>query len=275
VPSGKKSKQLRRTAQVRTPPPVRSKGGLRTRQASPRALAIGGGVVAVIAVAIVLAVVLTGGGKSSGLPKNAVPVGSLTNALPGAADVASQLKGIPQKGTTLGSAFAPVTMVEYIGLQCPICQQFETQVFPDILQRYVRPGKVKVIAEPWAFIGPDSFRGRSVMLAAAMQDKAFNFAQVLYVNQGTENTGWLTDNMLYQIAASVPGMKIGPLFQERNSAAVKQAAARVDADAQANGVNATPTILVGKSGTKPRLVPMANGLDESTLVKALDAALAG
>ena len=31
------------------------------------------------------------------------------------------------------------------------------------------------------------------MIAAGAQNKAFNFAQILYDNQGTENTGWLND----------------------------------------------------------------------------------
>lgn len=226
-----------------------------------------------IAIVIVLAVVLSGGSGSRGLPKNAVAVGSLGSALPGSADVAHELKGIPQTGTTLGWPFAPVTMVEYIDLQCPVCQQFETQVFPDILTKYVRTKKVRVIVKPWAFIGPDSFKGQAAVLAAAQQNKAFDFAQVLYVNQGTENTGWLNDNMLYQIAASVPGLKITRFWQARSSAAAKSAASQVDADAQANNVNATPTIFVGKSGTKGTRVAMNNGGDEASLVSALDSAL--
>lgn len=274
VPSGKQAKAARRAARS-VPPPVQSKGGpRRARQASPRVLAIGGGAVALIAIVIVLAVVLSGGGSgTAGLPKDAVAVGSLANALPGSADVANQLKGIPETGTTLGWPFAPVTMVEYIDLQCPVCQQFETQVFPDILQKYVRTKKLKVIVKPWAFIGPDSFKGQKAMLAAAQQNKAFDFAQVLYVNQGTENTGWLNDNMLYQIAASVPGLKITPFWTARSSATAKSAASQVDADAAANNVNATPTLFVGKSGTKGTAVAMANGGDEAALVKALDAAL--
>ena len=31
------------------------------------------------------------------------------------------LKGIPQNGFVLGDPNAPVTLVEYIDLQCPIC----------------------------------------------------------------------------------------------------------------------------------------------------------
>jgi len=258
VPSGKKSKELRRTAQVKTPPPVRSAGG-RGRQASPRALAIGGGIVAIVAVVIVLAVVLNGGSKSSGLPKNHAAVGSLANGLPGASDVAAEFKGIPQTGTTLGWPFAPVTLTEYIDLQCPICQQFETQV--------------KVVMKAWAFIGPDSNRGQAATLAAAKQNKAFNFAALLYDNQGKENTGWLTDNMVYNIAVSVPGLKIDPLFAERTSTTVKKEAAQVAADAQAQQVSGTPTIFLTKGAAKPVQVPMANGTDEATLVKYLNAAL--
>lgn len=254
---------------------MQSKGGPRSRQASPRTLLVGGIVVFLVVLGTGLAFAFSGSGGGGGLPKNAQATGSLADALPGAADVNSMLKGIPQSGRTLGWPFAPVTMTEYIDLQCPICQQFETQVFPDIIQKYVRTKKVKVVVEPWAFIGNDSFRGQNVMLAAEKQNKAFNFEQVLYANQGTENTGWLTDDMLYQIAVSVPGMKISPLFAERGSASVKKDAAQIAADAQANNVTGTPTIFVGKSGAKPKQVPMANGLDETTLVKYLDSAIAG
>ena len=274
MPSGKKSRQARR-AQAPAPPPVRSKGGARARKASPRALAIGGGLVAVVVVVVVLALALAlGGGKShSGLPKNHVAVGSLANGLPGASDVQTLLNGIPQTGTTLGWPSAPVTMTEYIDLQCPICDEFETQVFPDIVRRYIRTKKVKVVMKAWAFIGPDSFRGQAVALAAAQQNKAFNFAAVLYDNQGTENTGWMTDNVLYTIAASVPGLRIDPLFAERSSAAVKSAAAQVAADASKQKVTGTPTIFLASGARTPVQVPMTSGLDETTLVTYLNNAL--
>jgi protein-disulfide isomerase len=270
VPSGKRSRQQRRVA---APPPVKSKGAPRGRQASPRALAIGAGIVLVVVVAIILAVTLGGGSKGGGLPKNHVAVGSLSNGLPGASDVANEFKGIPQTGTTLGWASAPVTMTEYIDLQCPICQQFETEVFPDIVTQYIRTKKVKVVMKPWAFIGPDSFRAQKVALAAAKQNKVFNFAAVLYDNQGTENTGWATDQTLYTIAASVPGMKIDPLFAARNSSGVKSEAGQVAKDASQQNVSGTPTIFVQKAPGKPVEVPLQNGLDKATLVQYLNNAL--
>jgi len=269
--SGKKSREARRTAAAK-PPPVQSKGGTHARTANPKVLGGVAGVLLLIVVAVVLAVVLTGGKKSS-VPKNVPAVGSIENGLPGAADVQALYKGIPQKGLTLGSAFAPVTMIEYIDLQCPICQEFETTVMPDIIPKYVRTGKVKVEIRPWAFIGPDSYRGQAAMLAAAQQNKGFNYASILYDNQGTENTGWLDDNMVTQAAASIPGLKVHQLLAERTSSAVKKAAANVASQAQVDQVQGTPTILVGKTGSKPVEVPLQSGGDQQTLVQYLNSAL--
>jgi protein-disulfide isomerase len=259
--------------QVKTPPPVRSTGP-RGRQASPRALLIGGIVVLLVVLGIGLAFAFSGGGGGNGLPKNAQTTGSLANALPGAADVNANLKGIPQSGTTLGWPFARATLTEYIDLQCPVCKDFETTEMPTLIQKYVRTKKLKIVVKPWAFIGNDSFRGQAAMLAAAKQNKAFNFSQVLYDNQGTENTGWLTDNELYQIAASIPGLNVTQLFADRKSASVKQQASQVAADAQAQNVNGTPGIFVGPSGGKQKLIVIGMP-DEAKLFAAIDAAAAG
>lgn len=45
----------------------------------------------------------------------------------------------------LGDPDAPVTLVMYEDYQCPACQQFETQTFPDIKNEYVDSGEVKVV----------------------------------------------------------------------------------------------------------------------------------
>jgi len=275
MPSGKKSKQLRRAAQS-VPPPVASKGSGRRRQASPRVLMAGAGGVAVVVVVVVLAIVLSGGGGSSGIPKNVQTFGSLASGLPGAADVQSMYKGIPQKGFFLGSSFAPVQMVIFIDLQCPICQEFETTAAPTLVSKYVRTGKVRIEVKPWAFIGNDSYRGQAAMMAAAKQNKAFNFAQVLYDNQGTENTGWLTDSMIYQIAESVPGLNVPQLLSDRKSSEVKKEASDVAALANVDHVTGTPTVFIGKNGTKPKLVGSPGSAPTLQQVSlAIDTALLG
>jgi protein-disulfide isomerase len=268
MPSGKKSKQMRRAASA--PPPVQSKGGVRRRQANPKVLAIVGGVVVLAAIGIGLALAL-GGSKNAaaGLPT----IGTLTNSLPGAADVNTMFKGIPQTGLTLGYASAPVTMVEYIDLQCPFCQQFETQVMPNILTKYVRTNKVKVEMRPLGFLGPDSVTSRKALLAAAEQNRAFNFAEILYYNQGTENTGWLNDTMIAQAAASVPGMKVHELLNSRSAGSIADQAKTFDNQALADKVSGTPTLYVGKTGTKGKLVPLSSATDQQALVDSISAAL--
>lgn len=267
MPSGKKSKAARRAA----PPPVVSKGGLRRRQANPRVLAIAVAVVVLAGIGIGLAIVLSGGGNSV---SSTIPtIGNAATGLPGSTDIADQLKGVPQTGMTLGSPNAPVALVEYIDLQCPICREFETTVMPDLIAKYVKPGKVKVEARVLKFIGPDSERGRNAMLAAAEQNKAFNFSQVLYANQGTENTGWLTDDMIGQIAASVPGMKVHDLLTARNSSTVKTQGAKFDTQGAADKVPGTPTLYVGPSGSKGTVVTLKSATDEQSVVDAITQAL--
>lgn len=274
--SGRKSKQARRTAaSAPARPPVSSKGGgIDFRSLTPRTWAIAGGVAALVVVGIVLAVVLSGGKGGTALAK--VPtVADPANGLPGATDVASSFKGIPQHGLTLGAASAPVTMTEYIDLQCPFCQQFETGVMPTLLTKYVRTGKVKVVARPINLLGDDSLRGQRAMIAAGLQNKAFTWAEMLYVNQGTEHTGWLTDDFVASAAGSVAGMNPRKLLQDENSAGVLKQAAAIDALETADKVNSTPTFFVGKSGTHGKLVTLASSTDLAGIETALDAALAG
>jgi protein-disulfide isomerase len=270
MPSGKKSKQARRAA-VAAPPPVVSKGSGRRRQADPRILWIAAAIVGVIVIAIVLAVVFTGGGSSSA--KDFPAVGTLDNALPGAAEINDDLKGIPQSGMTLGKSDAPVTMVQYIDLQCPICREFEAVVMPDVLKNYVRTGKVKIDTRVLKFIGPDSERARNGMLAAAQQNKASNFALVLYANQGTENTGWVTDHMLGQIASSVPGMRVPQFFDDKSNSSITSKGKIFDQQGDADKVPGTPTIFIGKSGTKGKVVTLANADDYQAVADAIDKAL--
>jgi protein-disulfide isomerase len=262
MPSGKQSKRQRRGAR-QTPPPVRGPG--RSRRASPRVLLAAAAVLALIAVGIALGLLFSGGKSTAAVPAR----GSLKNALPGAAQVQRELKGIPQRGNVLGSPSAPVTMVEYVDLQCPYCRQFEVEAMPSLIARYVRTGKVKVETRIVAFIGPDSLRGRRAAIAAAKQNKLFNFAQLLYLNQQAENTGWLDDSMVQAAAASIPGLAVPQLLDERNTGAVGNQASTFDAQASADGVNSTPTILVGPSGGKLTYVPLPSPSDPSPVSAAI------
>jgi protein-disulfide isomerase len=260
MPSGKRARQQRQqaaAAAVRTPPPVRSKGvgGVRARQASPRALAIAGGVVLAIVIAIVLGVVLSGGGGGGGgggvvtsadlqgLPSTGSQ--SSASALPGAAEANNLFKGIPQNDQVVGDPKAPIEMLMFIDVQCPVCQNYEVSYLPTIVQKYIRTGKVQLQLKPWAFLGAQSTTGRLGVIAAAKQNKGFEYAKVLYDNQGPEESGWLTGKEMAAIAASVNGLNLSQWRDDVNSSASQSVANDVDKLATQMKVQGTPTIFVG------------------------------
>lgn len=281
MPSGKRAREQRREAATRTPPPVRSKGGVgaRPRQASPRTLAIGGGVVLVVVIAIVLAVVLGSGGSKSGTPTDGPKVGSCTwaGALDGACDANNLFKGIPQSGLVLGRASAPVEMMMFIDVQCPICQRYEVDSLPTIVDKYIKTGKVKLHMQPWAFIGgagSQSFSGRLGLIAATFQNKGFEYAKVLYDNQGTEDSGWLTRDEMNQIAFSVNGLNIAQWSKDVDGSSAKTIASTVDQLATQKSVSGTPTVFIGPAnGQLHDIMPPGYAPTLQITEQALDKAL--
>jgi len=258
--SGKQARRRRQKAAA--PPPVARKG--ERRSASPKVLVIAAVVVLVVAGAAVGIALAVGGGTSSA--SGTVPTrGSLTNALPDADAVQREFAGVPQHGLVLGSPKAPLTMIEYVDLQCPGCRAFETEVLPSIVPEFVRTGKLKIEARPIWIIGPDSLPGRNAAIAAGRQNRAFNFMQVVYSNQGTENTGWLNRAFIEKAAASVPGMDVRALLDDQNSSAVNKVGEGFDAAK----VTTTPTLLLGRTGSTLQPVSSAATFDQAKLAAAI------
>ena len=216
---------------------------------------------AVVAVALVAAMLVTTGGSSK---KTGAPVGSQ--------HVAAMLRGVPQSGTALGSGKAPVTLVEFADPQCPYCADWARLALPVIVRHYVRTGKVRIVYSGMHFVGPESEAALRTALAAAAQGRFWNVLELLYENQGTENTGWVTDSLLRSIGGAIPGLDTSKMLDDRNSAEVDRMLAAADALAQQAGVNSTPTFAVGRTGSTLRIVPVSS-LGATGLEPALDAAL--
>jgi len=195
-----------------------------------------------------------------------------SSTVTGADRVATLLDGIPQQGTALGDPSAPVTLVEFADPQCPYCGVWERDALPDIVDGYVRTGKVRVVFDGLAFVGPDSLTALRTALAAAQQNRFWNVLELLYENQGTENTGWVTDSLLRDIGAAVPGLDTDRMLADRSSAAVDGLITQANTTARNAGVTATPSFAVGRTGGQLQLVRV-NSLTASAITPALDAAL--
>jgi protein-disulfide isomerase len=216
-------------------------------QRNKRVLQLGGALVGA-AVIVVVAIVIS----SSGSDKKGSSAGGAT----GSSQTAQLLNGIPQAGTTLGSPSAPVTVTEFADLQCPFCRDYTINQFPGIVAKYVRPGKVKMVFQNYAFIGPDSLTAARAAEAAGNQNKLWNFIDVFYNNQGTENTDYVTDAFLTKIAGGA-GVDAKRMLTERADPKVDTAIAKAQQEAKVAGVNSTPTFLVQKAGQPAKKVAAA------------------
>jgi protein-disulfide isomerase len=171
-------------------------------------------------------------------------------------DVGELYSGIPQHGTTLGKGSAPVTIFLYEDFQCPICGQFGRQTLPEVVDRSVRGGEAKVVSEPLTFIGPDSVPAARAALAAGEQNRYWPYAQLLFENQGEENSGYVTDEFLKSQAENTPGLDVGQWSSDLKGSSVTRQLQAAQAKAQSEGVNATPTLIFSGPGGQTKLVGM-------------------
>jgi protein-disulfide isomerase len=201
--------------------------------------------------------------------------GGSSSTVTGAAATNQLIGGIPQSGFTLGSPTAPVRMVEYGDLQCPVCREYAVGTLPTIIRQYVRTGKVQLEFRGIAFLGADSQKALEAVTAAAAQNKAWNMIDLLYRNQGTENTGWVTDAKLRAAAAAIPGLSIADWQSGRGSQATQDKIQSMYA--QALGLMGsriqTPTFEVARRGQPLQYLPIQS-LDASAFTPALDQLLA-
>ena len=193
-----------------------------------------------VAVAIVVAALLVvlsqlGGGGGSG------------------EDVGELYADIPQKGTTLGDGDAPVTLYLYEDFQCPFCGKFDREMFPDLLDNYVRDGEVKVVAETMAFLGPDSVAAARAAFAAGEQDRYWPYHTLLFENQGEENSGYVTDDFLRGLAEDTPGLDVKKWEDQRAGESFTKELGAVQARAQSEGVNSTPTLIFEGPGGQVKI----------------------
>jgi protein-disulfide isomerase len=241
--------------------------------ARKRRLAMLGGVLAVAAVIVVVAVVVSSGGGGNNAGSRASSVEKATGAIPGQTESSQMLTGVKQNGIFLGDPKAPVRFVEFADLQCPFCREYSLNTLPVLVQDYVRQGKVRMEFRDLAFIGDDSLKAGRWAAGAARQGKLWNFADVLYFNQGEENTGYMTDAFLTKIARAAG---VDPVKAKAYAATDASAQPVKDATALAQryGVSSTPSFLVGRRGGGLAKVD-AGPTDTEKLKSAIDSQLKG
>lgn len=198
-------------------------------------------VTAIVAAALAVIVVTAGG--NSGPPKPGSRQANTT-----AHAITTLLAGIPQSATTLGKPTAPITLKWYGDLECPICKEFALGALPALITHWVRAGQLKIeyLSMETATRQPKVFEKQQIAaLAAGMQDRMWNYIETFYHEQGEEDSGYVTEQYLHDLAIQIPGLDISLWSEDRYD---PELAGQVIAERQAARrarYRGTPTFLIG------------------------------
>ena len=231
----------------------------RQREERRNMLLIGGGVILVI-----LAIIIVPTIYKALTP--AAPVGDFKRITPVAYP--------NENGTSLGDPNAPVKIDTWEDFQCPSCQQYSDNVEPQVIEAYVKTGKVYYTFHQYPFIDTntttkESHQAANASMCAAEQGLFWNYRNILFANWQGENQGYLADNRLVAFADSL-GLdmtKFNACFK------ANKYSSQIEADftrGQQMGVQGTPSVFVNGIIVTPGYIPQFKDIQA-----AVDAALAG
>ncbi|MCH7883441.1 DsbA family protein [Patescibacteria group bacterium] len=138
----------------------------------------------------------TGGGKGGAKP---LPNDGQAAAVAASGDAAALLEA-REGDYVLGNPAATVTFVEFGDFQCPFCERFYKTTEKELIEKYVKTGKVKFIWRDFAFLGKESFWAAEAARCAGDQGKFWDYHDHLFEQQRGENQGVFSNRNLKRFA---------------------------------------------------------------------------
>jgi protein-disulfide isomerase len=159
---------------------------------------------------------------------------------------------IRPRDVILGNAKAPVTLIEYGDYQCPFCVHFNQTTEPPLRQNDIKNGDVNMIFRSFAFLGAESTAAAQAAECAKDQGKFWAYHDALYNAEAAdeaknptsaENNGSYTRALFLQLASQA-GLDTGKFTTCIDSNKYSAQVQADNQDAQAMGVNSTPTLFL-------------------------------
>lgn len=191
-----------------------------------------------LAVAVVLVLIVVNSGGSGGDPEH----------IEGKPEVDRLLSGIPQQGMVLGDGKAPVTLIEFGDLQCPVCAGYAKEILPPFIENRVKKGEVKLDFRNFTIIGEESVPAGAAALAAGEQGVGWHYIELFYRNQGAERSGYVTDEFMEAVAIAAGVENLGRWNQDRRK--LTGEVKKTTEEARKFGFSGTPTFVIEGPGTK-------------------------
>ncbi|MGN6816404.1 MAG: DsbA family protein [Solirubrobacterales bacterium] len=206
-------------------------------------LQMGAGAVFLVLVLVVVLIVVQASSSGSGGDTKLEEV-STVNKL---------FTGIPQEKLVLGDPKAPVSLYEYGDLQCPVCKAYSEEVLPPIIEGKIKNGEVKLEFRNFIIIGEQSIPAGAAALAAGNQGRGWNYIELFYRNQGTENSGYVTESFIEAIAKGAGIKDLAKFNEERKESEKTATVNKTTEEAKKFGFTGTPSFAIKG--------PSSNGLE--------------
>jgi protein-disulfide isomerase len=232
--SGKQERERRQQERVQAETKVD------TQDRRKKLLQIGAGAAFLAVAVVVVLIVIASSGSDGGEAENIVD----------ASVVAEELGGLEQNGLVLGDPNAPVELIEFGDLQCPVCKGVSEEALPAIFAGAVAKGEAKIAFRNFIVISEQSEPAGAAAIAAGKQGRGWNFVELFYRNQGREGSGYVTDEFLTAIAEGAGVPDIAKWNQDRKSAAAKNEVRKTDEEASRIGFEGTPSFAVKGPGAQ-------------------------
>lgn len=157
----------------------------------------------------------------------------------------------------LGDANAPVTMIEFSDYECPFCKRHFTQTLPQLKEKYIDTGKLKLVYRDFPLGFHDPLATQQAMAAECVRDQTDDETYFVYhdlVFQTTNSNGrGMEKSQLYDLAEQV-GADRATFTECLDTEKYKDEVAKDIADGMQAGVNGTPGFLINGqlvSGAQP------------------------
>jgi protein-disulfide isomerase len=159
---------------------------------------------------------------------------------------ASQSKSVNElsarSGPILGSASAPITIIEFSDFQCSFCKRFWADTLPKLREAYIDQGKARFIYRHFAILGKHSEQAAQAAECAAEQGKFWEYHDELFKNQGGLA---FTETKLRQYARDI-GLNAGAFGSCLGSGRHKDKVERETSAAAYVGGRGTPFFIVNQ-----------------------------
>ena len=143
----------------------------------------------------------------------------------------------------IGSADAPLEIVEYAALTCHVCRDFAKQIFPRLKATYIDTGKVRFVFRNLPTDPQEIALPGAALARCAVPERFFEVAAALMQGQSAVLRGGNREDW-YGPAIAVSGRTQAQIEACTTSPAVEAALARDMDSAEAADVHSTPAFFV-------------------------------